>query len=174
LINRAANGRFISACSIHERFWAKVDKNGPIPADRPDLGPCWIWTGSIRRGPNGGYGRFRMDPNTLVHAHCFSYEEARGPIPNGLVPDHLCRVRRCVNDSHLELVTNKENVLRGSGITAVQARKTHCFRGHPLSGTNLVGHLQRRVRECRICNKIRKDKFRSKGKIECLPRQHQL
>lgn len=173
-MTRAANGKFVSTISLHDRFWSKVNKNGPVPECRPDLGPCWIWIASLRKGTNGGYGRFRVNTNKLVHAHCFSYEEKYGPIPPGMVPDHLCRVRHCVNDSHIELVTNKENILRGLGITAIQARKTHCLRGHRLSGRNLVGHLKRRIRECRICNKIRKNKFRLKERIKCQAHQVQL
>jgi hypothetical protein len=29
--------------TLEERFWEKVDKNGPVPAHRPELGPCWVW-----------------------------------------------------------------------------------------------------------------------------------
>ena len=115
----------------------------------PD-GECWRWTGSI--SPNG-YGRFN-----LIYAHRRSYELHVGPIPEGLTIDHLCRHRWCVNPAHLEPVTRGENVLRGVGPSAQHARKTHCKRGHPLSGENLRVHA--RGRECAICKRIRDLGFR--------------
>ncbi len=60
-----------------------------------------------------------------------------GQIPSGLTLDHLCRVRNCVNPAHLEPVTHRENTLRGDGVTAINARKTSCHRGHPFAGENL-------------------------------------
>lgn len=89
---------------------------------------CWGWTGS----PNGnGYGHARVDGKTYV-AHRYVYQSTVGPIPEGLQLDHLCRNRMCVNPSHLEPVTHRENVLRGQGHAAINARKTHCSCGLPL------------------------------------------
>ena len=85
-----------------ERFWSKVDKNGP--------GGCWLWTASLN---NRGYGRFGpTGQRKLVRAHRWAYEAVVGPIPDGLVIDHLCGVKRCVNPAHLEPVTNFENLRR--------------------------------------------------------------
>lgn len=130
-----------------ERFWAKVDKNGSIPSFRPDLGPCWLW----KTGKN--YGHFYANGRGGV-AHRFSYELHKGPIPEGLTVDHLCRVRRCVNPSHLEVVTRKENVLRGFGTSATNARRTHCIHGHELTEANTY-HPPRNPhqRHCRTCNR---------------------
>lgn len=90
------------------RFWSKVNKDGPIPEYRPDLGPCWIWIGAI--DPQG-YGSFSKP---IRRAHRCSYTLVKGEIPQGLELDHLCRVRRCVNPSHLEAVAHIVNVYRGA------------------------------------------------------------
>ena len=92
-----------------QRFWPKVNKAGPAPTYRPDLGPCWLWTAYLYKG----YGRFNGGQGRIVEAHRFAYELAKGAIPSGLVLDHLCRVTSCVNPDHLEPVTIAENVDRG-------------------------------------------------------------
>lgn len=127
--------------TLEERFWAKVDKDGP--------NGCWLWTASTNLQ---GYGQF-FDGKTVL-AHRFAYERLVGPIPEGLVTDHLCRTPLCVNPAHLEPVTQRENMLRGETVIAANARKTHCKRGHPLSGENLVIDGQG-WRQCRICLRIR-------------------
>jgi hypothetical protein len=90
------------------RLWAKVNKNGPVPAARPDLGPCWIWTGQT----NGkGYGQLCID-RLRLGAHDFFYRLLVGPVPGGLELDHLCRVKLCVNPVHLEPAPHRENMRR--------------------------------------------------------------
>lgn len=131
------------------RFWAKVNKTGPVPDYAPDLGPCWLWLAA----KNKGYGCFGVT-GKMVLAHRYAYELAIGPIPSGLTIDHLCRTPSCVNPAHLEPVTHRENVLRGVGPTAQQARKTHCLPGgHPLSGDNLYLRPNGK-RECRTCRRL--------------------
>ena len=132
------------ALAIPERFWRKVNKNGPIPANRPELGPCWLWTAYVN--PDG-YGRFGFEGGQL--AHRFAYLAMRGPIPAGKVIDHLCRVRRCVNPQHLEVVTQRVNLHRGESIQARNARKTHCIHGHEFTSENTYEHGGRR--QCRTC-----------------------
>lgn len=141
--------------SITERFWSKVDKGGPIPAHAPHLGPCWEWQKSTN--PKG-YGLFYVGQR-MIFAHRFAWESENGPIPSGLVTDHLCRNRPCVNPAHLEPVTNRENILRGDGPSALSARATQCEKGHDLSGTNL-GH-DRGWRYCKSCrNEYTRDRHR--------------
>jgi hypothetical protein len=111
---------------------------------------CWLWTGAL----SDGYGRCHHE-GRLHRAHRLTFELLAGPIPQGDVLDHLCRVRHCVNPAHLEAVTIGENVLRGTGPVAVHARQTHCRHGHLLSGDNLIvwatadGRRHRRCRSCR-------------------------
>lgn len=77
-----------------------------------------------------GYVILTVGPRSVL-AHRAMYEALRGPIPEKLTLDHLCRNRDCVNPWHLEPVTAIENTRRGHALV------THCKRGHPLSGANL-------------------------------------
>ncbi len=119
------------------RFWDKV---------RVLDDGCWEWTASRNRG----YGRFSPSGQQRdVYAHRYAYEILIGAIPGGLQSDHLCRNRACVNTAHLEVVTNRQNTLRGEGITAQQARQTHCNKGHPFDLMNT--RIYRGRRYCRPC-----------------------
>ena len=135
---------------VVERFWAKVKK--------VDSG-CWEWQAGLQ---GSGYGLFCPTHKQKVPAHRFAYELLRGSIPEGLKLDHLCRNRICVNPSHLEPVTLRENILRGVGPAAINGRKTHCLRGHPLTDENV--YLYKGMRHCRICGRIRDNKWRQKHK----------
>ena len=139
------------------RFWQKVDKNGPVPDIRPDLGPCWTWTSFIT--PDG-YGRFWYDGKNAV-ASRYSYELENGPLPADLQPDHLCRNRACINPSHLEAVTVPVNLLRGEGAAAKNARKTHCKRGHPFDSDN-TQITKTGARQCRICLREKTRRYRAR------------
>jgi hypothetical protein len=68
--------------------------------------------------------------------------------------DHKCRARRCVNPDHLELVTHRENILRGQTIAARRIAQTHCINGHPLSGDNLYLKPSDGGRQCKRCAAI--------------------
>jgi hypothetical protein len=97
-----------TAADLPTRFWAKVDKDGPIPERCPDLGPCWIWTGAVV----SRYGQISTGGRQNAQAHRVSFELSGRTIPDGLVLDHLCGVTICVNPDHLDPVTQAENVRR--------------------------------------------------------------
>lgn len=118
--------------TVEERFWEKVDKNGPTPAQRPELGPCWVWTA----GKMEGYGAFHLSGRRTVHAHIVSFTWEYGDIPEGHERDHLCRNRACVRPDHLEAVTHWTNVARGISPHGLNAAKTHCRNGHDFSPEN--------------------------------------
>lgn len=112
---------------------------------------CWYWVA----GKDGdGYGNFYYRGQHLG-AHRVSFFHWRGNIPKGLEVDHLCRIRHCVNPDHLEIVSKKENVLRGNGTAAKHARKTHCIRGHRLGGNNVIpSSAKRGWRACWECLRL--------------------
>ena len=122
-------------------FWEKVALVG-------NACECWLWKGVLS---HNGYGRFSIGRGKKAQAHRWAYESIIGPIPDGLHLDHLCRVRSCVNPYHLEPVTNRENILRGEGPTAVNSRAKECPKGHPYSGENLIVQhgTGRLCRECK-------------------------
>ncbi|RMB83671.1 HNH endonuclease [Streptomyces shenzhenensis] len=137
-----------------ERFAAKTT-TGPIPAGLST--PCLLWPEtSLDRD---GYGRFWVD-GRHVSAHRYGYEHKRGPIDVGLELDHLCSVRRCVADDHLEPVDHRTNVLRSTGPSAVNARRTTCVNGHDLTDPAVV-HISypashpNGMRKCRVCARTR-------------------
>lgn len=111
---------------------------------------CLLWQGSP---DTDGYGRISVD-GKLQSVHRLMFEIFVGPIPPGVEPDHLCRIRHCAAPAHLELVTHKENMLRGEGVGSANAAKTHCDSGHEFTPENTYNAPGGR-RECRTCNRER-------------------
>lgn len=106
---------------------------------------CWEWTGA--HTPQG-YTRLCYAGNSRP-AHRFAYLWLFGDIPDDFDLDHLCRNRGCVNPSHLEPVTRRENLLRGDTFAARNAFRTHCPSGHEYTEDNIsMFRGQRRCREC--------------------------
>jgi len=119
-----------------ERLFNRIDKK---PSG------CWEWTGSK---DGRGYGRIRIGKE-LYGAHRAAYEIIRGPIPDNLSLDHLCRNPLCVNPAHLEPVTHEENMRRSAPAT-----KTHCVNGHERTPENTYTTKRKTgkfTKACSIC-----------------------
>jgi hypothetical protein len=109
-----------AARPVAERFWEKVSKDGPVPAHRPDLGPCWLWTGGINR-QRGGYGMFALRKGVIRRSHRIAWELASGADPGGLWVLHHCDNPPCVRPEHLFLGTPRDN----SGDMEAKGRGNH-------------------------------------------------
>lgn len=136
--------------SLEERFWAKVSC---VP-----FHGCWEWTGAVQ---SGGYGHMNVG-GKYIKAHRLAYELLVGPIPSGLVVDHLCRNPSCVRPEHLEPVTQRVNVLRGDSKMARDAVKTHCAKGHAFTPENTS--VDTCGRHCVTCRRQRdRDRYARKA-----------
>lgn len=151
--NRTANpDRYVIIAGIWntwERMVALTDFSAP--------GGCWNYTSCLNES---GYGVFSHHVEGQVLAHRLALHLAHRPVPADMTVDHLCRNRRCVNPAHLEIVTMHENIMRGNCAGAVNARKTHCIRGHEFTPENTYIGKPRNpcggpTRQCKQCARDR-------------------
>jgi len=157
--------------ALEQRFWSKVDQSAG-----PD--GCWPW--SAARNPSG-YGMFGMrSEGRVLGAHRVAYELTFGSIADGLQLDHLCHTnspdcfggidcehRRCVNPTHLEPVTRRENLVRSrANAIALNRDKDNCPAGHRYTDEN-TRYLNDRSgahRRCRTCDRQRKAEARARAR----------
>jgi hypothetical protein len=112
---------------------------------------CLVWDGSVG---STGYGQLPTShPKRSVVAHRAAYEAWIGPIPDGLQIDHLCRNRRCIEPTHLEAVTPRENLLRSSAPNAIAARRSTCKNGHEWTDATTY-RTKKGSRVCRTCHRL--------------------
>lgn len=128
-----------------ERFWDKVDRDS-------DPDGCWTWTAYATPRAKGclPYGKFGLD-GRVQFAHRVAYTLTRGPVPDGMQLDHLCRNTLCVRPEHLEPVTARVNILRGQSFAPANAAKTHCPKGHEYTPANTMRGNSPTERKCRTC-----------------------
>ena len=127
---------------------------------KEDKRGCWVHQGVTKQG----YGVSRIG-GKYRNSHRLFFELVIGPVPKGFVLDHLCRNRACRNPTHLEIVTERLNILRGNGAGAVNARKSHCINGHEFTLENTYPYND--YRSCRKCMVQRTKKWR----LQCRKRE---
>lgn len=134
-----------------ERVWASISEDGA---------GCWNWTRDMR---SNGYGQITIAGRSQ-NAHRAVYELLVEPVPTGMHLDHLCRNRRCVKPEHMEVVTPRENAVRG-----YYGQKQFCVQGHPYKGDNLYVSYRKETgypkRGCKTCRRaaVRKSHHKSKS-----------
>lgn len=123
---------------------------------------CWLWHSTMHLAGYGVICDWAPDGRRLrLLAHRVLYQLHRGEIPKELTVDHLCRRRNCVNPWHMELVTNRENILRGKCFAARYAKRTRCKHGHKFTPENTRHSWKRGIyqgRACRACGRSRAKK----------------
>lgn len=133
-----------------ESFWARVHK--------VEMTGCWVWRGHINKQRYGTWTFWENGKGRTVYPHRYAYELLVGPIPEGIVLDHLCLNRTCCNPAHLDPISCAENVRRGlesRQFPGFNESKTHCPAGHPYDGDNL--HVRANgMRDCRTCARDRR------------------
>jgi HNH endonuclease len=127
-----------------------------IIAQIEEVDGCWLYRGHV--GSSQKYAQIMVPGIGYPMVHRLMYEAAYGPMPDGLQTDHLCRQTLCCRPSHMEAVTPRENTLRSNGITAVNARKGFCPKGH-----SYAEHGRSRPGGGRACGECHRIKGREQG-----------
>lgn len=141
--------------NVIERLLEKIEKTDG----------CWKWKAAHKPSNGGRYALFHPAHGKEVLAIRPIYEHFIGKIPEGLVPDHLCKNASCVNPYHIELVTVRENILRGNGTGANYARRTSCEKGHEYTPEN-TRITKAGARLCRICRREANKEEKIKAKLK--------
>lgn len=160
--------RGCSGLTLEQHLLLRMDNSGG-----PDA--CWPWTGPV--GPTG-YGKLDLSSWCGTRqAHRAVYLTFVGELVDELQIDHGCHDpevcepgidcphRRCVNPAHLRPSSARENVLRGGGPSAINARATHCIHGHDLGPNGNVRREKNGKRRCRICERDRMRRFRAGQRV---------
>ena len=133
---------------LGKRFWSKVNKTDG----------CWEWTAYLNKQ---GYGRYGIGSN-VYRAHRLAFEEAYGPIPEGMFVCHKCDNPSCVRPDHLFLGTNSDNLKDCSAKGRhPNANKTHCPYGHPYTEDNVYHFLHHNGSKRRMCRTCRRENNRA-------------
>ncbi|WP_332645078.1 HNH endonuclease signature motif containing protein [Aeromicrobium sp.] len=120
---------------------------------------CWVWTGDPGC-PRYGQMRIGGAGSRKEATHRLVYAALRGPIPDGLVINHLCFNIRCVNPGHLEAVTARENVLYGRH-NGWHGRAA-CLHGHTYTDENTRVDPKSGARKCKTCDRNRAQEYRDR------------
>ena len=116
-------------------------------------GDCKLWTNCLDKD---GYGSFYFRKKNR-RAHRVAYYIHNGDIPSGMVIDHICKNRNCVNIEHLRMITSAENTLDNSdSVGARNKRKMFCKNGHPFD------KKYGKQRYCSICSSEKTKQLRKK------------
>lgn len=134
---------------------------------------CWLWRGKRTKDPGGDYGRFWVEGKE-VSAHRWAYENILGVciLPEYVLDHVACDNPPCVNPFHMKLSTNRANVLRGNGPSAINARKTFCACGQPYTPyfTKAGRYYHRRCESCSKVKARRQRRLRSDNPSAVVPR----
>ena len=151
-----------------DRFWSKVNKDGP--AVRPDLGPCWVWTGA--KSPRG-YGLLVVD-GRKVRANRHVFTLLGRPLEQGLCACHHCDNPPCVRPDHLFAGTHIDNMRDAAkkGLipppyspeaharsSKTRAAKPTCPNGHEYAVVGFIPRGPAHTRSCNACRRIHRHKY---------------
>lgn len=138
------------------RFWSKIQKvdNG-----------CWVWLAGKNHQGYGKFGLWNGAKVTQIQAHRLAWILSNDKfIPEGMHLDHyVCRIKSCVNPSHVRVCTPEENLKAPDGAAGIQLAKSHCDRGHEYAGRNL--RMIGTHRFCRACQNLKQRERRTRGRI---------